>query len=333
MNYSLNFIHFGMFGCLFPISDILYLWECIFNFLVIVHEETNPPLRVSNFDLLNYIGVTLLLVFYRIIYDRHQNYLLSLSTKKITRQSQARAYIQQIYSLFYNQLNNRENTFKLASALSSHIRECRHPYCLCFFCKVYFDPNTIGKRFRTLRSLLDSNIQKIDSLAKANTITVFRDPKAVNQLRKQHTLLAASDSGSESSGISVVPKGEEVKNEANFLYILNLKSEPQILRLICSFYVTFMDRVKGSVFDLYLDKVSFFLFEYKNYVSTLISLYEFIYSVAYVRERSFFKSIIIQNYIIIAKKRLQQSTQTIATQAERDQRQDLDLSKLLSYRE
>ena len=94
-----------------------------------------------------------------------------------------------------------------------------------------------------------------------------------------------------------------------------------------------MDRVKGSVFDLYLDKVSFFLFEYKNYVSTLISLYEFVYSVAFVRERSFFKSIIIQNYIIIAKKRLQQSTQTVATQSERDQRQDLDLSKLLSYRE
>lgn len=151
-----------------------------------------------------------------------------------------------------------------------------------------------SKTNANLKAILDANIPKIEKFGMENSISIFTELEVIKQLKVSHARVCGPEELSQSPPNS---QAEIVPLPPDTMYLLNFRSQLQFTRILCSFFAQLMSQVKKNSYSLYYEMTSFFLYEYKNWVAALISLYQMLYSSRYQRESNIFQKIMIENYI------------------------------------
>jgi len=334
--WRLPFINFGYISSLFPIFDALHFWE---SFLIIVRRLYNSPHPIE-IGLFSFVTVPLILLVFRNFLRKRVEALESTPMMKITDGYEAKLYLNLMY-LHFLKRNNKSDKLKLHSMVMLHMKNCQVPYCMCFFLKS-FDVNfgTAGKVQNGYRNsgvnkiahMLHSR-QNIGESNKENYITIFRDEHTISGLKTKHLKgfvrkLKTVIPG-ESSPASIDQNLSKALDDKSIEYRLNLNNQTDFCKVMCSFLVILRQRIKGDIFEFFLDKVSFFIFEYQNFVSALVSLYNFMHSPAFERDRSVFKHFILESYVSLAKRQLDMQMDEMNDSLIRK----VEFSKIFEYRE
>lgn len=318
---TMNFLGRGILMSVFPVLDIFYVWE---SFLAILALSSQSAAS-ADLDLLTFFFICLAAAAYRAVFFYKSYALAFLTLKKIVNPSTAYRHISIIYEHFRKGHQSNKHRYSLSCIMTAHIKDCCNPYCLCFLSKVYYDPAISNKSSRTLKIMIQKNVDKIDKFSQQHSISLFNEPEVIRKLKDAHTRVTRFD---EENAATRTEENFDVKdqNRDSVMYLINFNSHIQFCRILCSFFVQLQNQIKKSRMELFYSMVSFFLYDYRNYIATLILLYQAKYSGMLKKHSCLFQQIRLQNYISTAKVKLAQETT-------RSQGDRVDLWLLMRYRD
>jgi hypothetical protein len=118
-------------------------------------------------------------------------------------------------------------------------------------------------------------------------------------------------------------------DEKRFNYCLNLTSQIDFCKVMCSFLEILKNKIQGDFFEFFIDKVAFLVFEYQNYVSSLVTLYNYIHSIVYKKGRSLHRDFILNSYVTLTKRMLDLKMYEVNNTLVRK----VEFAKIFEYRE
>lgn len=316
------FSQFSLFS-MHALLDGFFFWESIIAFLSIVSKAV----ATSDLDFFSFIGVSCIFACIKIYSNRFEERYLFTKFNSIQHGNTARLFIFSMYQCFLKSQNDKQKELMLFSALGRHLEQCKNPYCLCFLSKVYFKEDNEQKPNTSLQAILEKNYKRIDRRSVSNSIAIFKELDVINNLKSTHLRIAQAEEQEDDT----MP-GSDIDREEpspDMIYLLNLKSKLQMCRILCSFFVQLIDQVKKSVSSLYFEMISFFLFEYQNYMAALISLYQAAGSLKFKKSASLLNQVMLLNFIDIAKQKLKFSLESTIDPLS----PKIDIYKVLKYKE
>jgi hypothetical protein len=337
---QLTFTCFSFRESLFPFFDVIYLWHSFSTLLAISHP---PTFQALDMRFTSYFAIPFLLVLFRhLLYMRVQNLRIT-PMMQIKSSNEGRLYLQHLYKSFLHRQSPMEQ-LNLSLTLSRHIKTCNIPFCMCFYLKKYFlgsankrtaQPSIMNMHLKAINRIKGRN--DIETEERVNTehdnfnfVTIFRDENTIQNLKLKYlkaskpTFWKSFDSIRRVDGFMSTLEDERVMG-----YYLDLNSSATMTRAMCSFLVTVTKNLQGDIFDFFGDKVAFFMYEYQNYVATLVSLYNFIHSTPFMKTRTAFRDFYLRSYLAVAKKKLDNVVQ------DKSQKflKNVEFAKIFEYRD
>ena len=288
-----TFTCFTFASSVFPFFDVIYLWESISGLLAVTTNNISSSLDLGY---LGIIFIPLTIGLYGTLLSRRVHILISTPMTQLKTSKQGRIYLHILYSRFLNR-HRSSDLFYLSTMIRQHIRDCNSSVCMCFFLQTHFAPKdySVSRLAKTPAYHIKWIKGSDEDTSKANDVAIFRDEYTITNLRTNHSQATNTTNKVLSASAAISPTHYREGQ------LLSLESSANMCRAMCSFLVTLSDRLSEDIFFFFADKIAFLLYEYQNYVATIVSLYSFIHSVKYMKERSFFKDFILQYYLSTSK--------------------------------
>jgi hypothetical protein len=290
------FAQFGM-NSVHAIFDALYLWESILAFLTVFSKTVAR----SDLDFFSFVGITCLFAILKIYSNKFLQRYLFKNIQEIKDSKTGRLCLLAYYLQWHQVTRNKSSALLLASALGKHTELCHNPYCLCFLSKVFIElrPNS---EYDCIKDELNRNIHRIDNLSVANSVAIFKEAEVIKKLKTVHFQIAQiGENALQSRPNSDIDNPEPPEGS---IALLNLQSHLQMTRILCSFFVQILDRLKDPISSLFYNSIAFFIYEYNNYLAALVCLYQMANSQRFKRAAGLMDQVKTQNYISIAKAKL-----------------------------
>lgn len=275
--YLLNLLHHPILNSLkFGIESFL-----ITEILLMICYLMYPSFE-DNFDI-DKMFILLILFINKLIdlsYDLRIRLLMKQRIYKICYGSTADKYLRNLLKIF----ENNKHGIELYSILILHFKDCDNPRCLCYLSK-FFLANKINDS-RTIREqMLYWNPSELK-------IAVYD-----SELSSRSLFNSFISNDKTRSSISQIHEGSD--------YFINIKTKNYI-SIIASFYANIIQNLQEQdIYPLYESFIAFLLFKADNCVSSLIYIYQFMYSLKFKQQYSIWRMIKLQNYVHSASIALQ----------------------------
>lgn len=282
----------------FPYSVGQALFMIVFYTMFILENIEMVILLIFNGSIDTYDPDKMLLIFsplfLKLVWVVYKTRVRSLLSKDISCIKNTESSVFFMEQFVYNLLN-KPISFELYRVFINHYEKCDNMSCYCFLAK-YFTQSDKNLPFLHKDSNLYQSLPPLESsrskkevqnhLEKINKkpplkVSIFDSEHCSETLFKTHNTLI--------NKTSAFARDDK--------YQINLKSKDRKL-LINSFYANSLNQNQPKdTYPLLISFAKYMSFSCNNYISSLIYIYNYIYSLQYSRFQTFFRDVVLHNLI------------------------------------
>lgn len=315
--------YYGLWGQVILLLDCIPPLVAAFSSLALYFE-----VFMAYFDIVIITGIGLIYWFLINLALKRGPLGETKSLVDFTNLTKARQVLEDLSLSLHKRLGEEEEMLATGKIVE-HCSQCADPYCLCFLLRINFDKRVGAAATKGAREIYRRfQIQKGH---RDNKLTNFRDIHTIDAIRFGHSGLISAKITGKHSAVQIYK--EDNITEANIGFILSLDNQDDLNKFVAGLFSTIRhnnSQSRSSQFNFTVSNIGYLLTEYKNPVSALLLLYDYIYSRRYAREHSILKDVQLQNLMQLARYQLLDSEKEFESSKYILER--LNFSTVLDYR-
>lgn len=300
------------------VMDCIWVMQALFHLMQAPADLKALP----DFDVMLFPGGALPVIFLYLLHKRYWVSRLFFEIKKWNTSSSSLALVDLLHYCFRQQDQDANCQFYLAAALVRHTSACCDPTCLCFMMNQRFDRNMGIKDLKGLKEIYSSSNAAL-GVNKGRVLGgILPAQEALRNLKLRGKVITAKFNQSEKLEIIELTSDEkqdsiqllDYQDSATFKLLIGsllrklvYPSQPaNNLSQETSSEGASVIFASASLVFAYL---SFLTFESKNYITSLFTAYDWMYSKLNKKDKSAVSGVILQNYVRLAKQKLRSDAQ------------------------